>query len=205
MKKLFIPIIMAALISGLSGCNENTDPSLWSEKKTDEWFSKTAWYADWNVKPDPSVSKKEMAVAWHKNKERWQKAFSFLKETNLDTLELRRYDLDGNNLYVLVSEYQTKDENEAKFEAHRRYADIQYVAKGSEIIQITPLAMRDTITQEYDATRDIEFFTVKEHASYNADPGRFFVFFPGDAHKPGLRTGPEPQPVRKIVVKLLLD
>jgi len=196
---------MAALISGSTGCNEGADPSGWSEKKTDEWFSKSGWYADWKVRPDGSVNKKEMAVAWFKNKERWGKAFSFLKETDLDTLELRRYDIEGDNLYALVSEYQTKEENAAKFEAHRKYADIQYVARGSEIIQITPLAMRDTITQEYDATRDIEFFTVKEHASFDANPGRFFVFFPGDAHKPGLRTGAEPAPVRKIVLKLRLD
>lgn len=205
MKKFYILIIMTALISGLSGCNESSDPSQWSDKKIDEWFSKTAWYADWQVVPDGSVNKKEMAMAWYKNKERWEKAFSFLKETRLDTLETRRYDIDGDNLYALVSEYQTKDENTAKFEAHKKYADIQYVAKGSEVIQITPIAMRDTVTQEYDPTRDIEFFTVKEHKSYNADPGRFFVFFPGDAHKPGLKAGSEPAPVRKIVLKLRLD
>ena len=39
-----------------------------------------------------------------------------------------------------VSEYLTKNEEDAKFEAHHKYIDIQYVINGAEQMSITPLS-----------------------------------------------------------------
>jgi len=203
-RKVFIQFVMITLISGLSGCKNSNDPASWNDKKINAWFSKSEWLNGWNVKPDSSIDKKTMAIQYFKNRERWDKAFSFLKNSNLSELATGKHNIDGDNLYASVSGYLTKDENAARFEAHRKYVDIQYVIKGKETIQIAPLAIRDSVYQEYDETRDIEFFTVKEHKSLQATPDRFFIFFPSDAHKPGLNAETADS-VKKIVIKLRID
>ena len=58
-----------------------------------------------SIAPDASINKREFAVSYFKNKERWEKAFKFLKNSDLSKLEPKRYDIDGDNLYATISEY----------------------------------------------------------------------------------------------------
>jgi YhcH/YjgK/YiaL family protein len=204
MKNSLIIIIVMASLSGLFGCSGNADPATWSSKKIDKWFEKGDWLNGWQVKPDQSINRKAFAVSYFKNKERWDKAFSFLKSNDLSGLELKRYDIDGDNLYAPVSEYLTKNEEDAKYEAHQKYIDIQYVVSGKEQIGVAPMSQKKDIIQPYDATKDIEFLTVTNGENRTALPDRFFIFFPGDAHRPGLKDG-ENSPVRKVVVKVKVD
>ena len=61
------------------GCKSSQDPSRWSSSKIDKWFEKGEWLNGWTVSPDASINRKEFAVSYFKNKERWNKAFAFLK------------------------------------------------------------------------------------------------------------------------------
>jgi len=189
---------------GLFGCSGTSDPSTWSSDKTNKWFEKGDWHKGWSVRPDNSINKTTLAKAYFKNSSRWNKAFSFLKDNDLTKLEVKRHDLDGDNLYVTVSEYNTKNPEDAKYEAHRKYIDIQYVVSGSEFIGIAPLISQDSILQQYDATKDIEFLSIKKGMMVQATPAKFFIFFPDDAHMPGLKEGTN-APVRKVVVKIRID
>ncbi|HSL85327.1 MAG TPA: YhcH/YjgK/YiaL family protein, partial [Bacteroidales bacterium] len=162
------------------------------------------WLNGWNVTPDASVNRKALALSWNNNPERWNAAFRFLKENDLAELAPGRYDIDGDNLYVSVSEYLTKNEEDALYEAHRKYIDIQYVVNGVELIGIAPISTKQEVTEVYDPERDIEFFGVSRIQNHEASPGSFFIFFPEDAHRPGLKKG-ENSMVRKIVVKLITD
>jgi biofilm protein TabA len=200
-----ILILMAFLtFSGLTGSKSSSDPATWSSKKLDKWFSKMEWSNGWKKNPDPSIHKRELATSYYKNKERWDKAFTFLNNTDLSNLEVKRYDIDGNNLYALVSEYTSKNEDAADFEAHRKYIDIQYVISGKEIMEVTPLASLKKVLVPYDETKDIEFMTVEKKSGHKADQTNFFIFFPSDAHRPGMKDGPN-SPVKKIVIKLKVD
>lgn len=193
-----------ASLSALSGCSGNTDPALWSSKKIDKWFEKGDWLNGWQVMPDQSINRKAFAISYFKDKERWDKAFNFLKSNDLSGLELKRYDIDGNNLYAPVSEYLTKNEEDARYEAHQKYIDIQYVVSGKELIGVAPLSHKKDVLEPYDASKDIEFLTVTNGENRLATPDIFFIFFPEDAHRPGLKDG-ENSPVRKIVVKVKID
>jgi YhcH/YjgK/YiaL family protein len=204
MKNLFQKIVLMTSILSLFGCNGNNNPATWSESKTEEWFKKGEWRNGWKVYPDNSIDKKAFAVAYFKNKERWNGAFSFLKNTDLSKLEVKRHDVDGNNLYATITEYNTKNIQDARFEAHRKYIDIQYVVNGKELIGVAPLASKDSVLQEYDAAKDIEFLKIKDVRTLPATPDNFFIFFPADAHMPGLKTDTI-SPVRKVVVKVLID
>lgn len=204
MRKLILSIMVGtSFLSLLSGQNAS-DPASWSKRKTDEWFAKKEWTGGWTVAPDSSINKRELAVAYFKNRARWEMAFKFLKSTDLKTAEAKRYDIDGNNLFATVSEYISKNEENAQFEAHRKYIDIQYVIRGKEIMNVAPLTTMKELVTPYDGAKDIEFLTVDKVVNYSADPANFFIFFPSDAHRPGLKDGVN-SPVRKVVIKLRVD
>jgi YhcH/YjgK/YiaL family protein len=204
MRILTVKIILMATILSILGCKDRNDPITWNESRTDKWFNQGKWLNSWSVTPDSTINKKEMAVEYFRHAERWNKAFTFLKDSDLLKLETGRHDIDDDNLYAMVSEYNTKNDDEANWEAHRKYADIQYVIEGTEMIGVAPYNSRDSIIQEYDPVQDIEFMTVKDGNKHEASPDNFFVFFPDNAHKPGLKTDSTGM-VRKIVLKVRID
>jgi len=200
-----ILLIMAiTLLSVFTGCRDKTDPSTWNDKQIDKWFEKSDWLNGWQVKPDESINRKMLAVSYFKHKDRWDKAFLFLRDHDLKTMEIKRYDIDSDNLYAPISEYYTKKDADARYEAHKTYADIQYVISGKELIGITGMDDIKEMLESYDASRDIMFMSVNTNKNSQADPGKFFIFFPDDVHRPGLRDG-DSTLVRKIVVKVKLD
>lgn len=180
------------------------DPSKWSQSELDKWFNSGEWHKAWKIAPDASVDKREFAKSYFAHKERWDKAFHWLATNNLTTLEMKKYELDGDKLYATVSEYLSKNIEDSKYEAHRSYIDIQYVASGSEMIGISAMPELKSVTDEYNATNDIAFFTVKKYTELKADPGKFFIFFPSDLHRPGVKVQNN-ETVRKIVVKVKVD
>jgi YhcH/YjgK/YiaL family protein len=196
-------MVMTSLI-WMTGSKTQSDPSTWSDRKIDKWYSKKEWLYGWKVNPDASVNKRALAVSYFKNMERWEKAFTYLKNTDLSKLETGRYDIDGDNLYASVMEYTTKNEDEANFEAHRKYIDIQYMISGKEIMNIAPLETVTEVLVSYDALKDIEFMKVKNIVGFKADSTKFFLFFPGDAHRPGMKDG-DKEAIRKIVIKVKIE
>jgi len=47
------------------------------------------------VKPDTTVNRRELPILYFKHKERWDKAFAFLKENDFRKMELKRYEIDA--------------------------------------------------------------------------------------------------------------
>jgi biofilm protein TabA len=204
MKNLFFKVMVIVSFFGVPGCKNSTDPSKWSTRQVDKWFDKGEWLNGWQVKPDASINRKEFAVSYFRHRERWDKAFTFLKNNDLKKLELKRYEIDGSDVYAPVSEYMTKNEEDARYEAHIKYIDLQYVISGSELIGIAPMSEKKEILEPYSETNDIMFLSVNVIHNIKASPDKFFIFFPDDIHRPGLKDG-ENSPVRKIVVKVKVD
>ncbi|MGE0478968.1 MAG: YhcH/YjgK/YiaL family protein [Phycisphaerae bacterium] len=126
-------------------------------------------------------------------------ALRFLATQRLAGFPLGRHPLDGEQVFALVQENRTRAMTELRWEAHRRYIDVQCVARGVERLGFSPLeAMR--VVQEYDADRDIAFFAGSGEFVTLA-PGAFVVLWPQDAHMPGVACG-APADVRKIVIKV---
>jgi len=204
MKKPMIACVAAMSFLILVGCNGESDPASWSKSKIDKWFEKGDWLNGWTVKPDASVNRKALAVSYFKNRERWDKAFTFLKTCDLANAEAKLYDIDGDIVYAPVSEYITKNPEDAVFESHRKYIDIQYVIAGRELIGLAGPGDIQEVTKPYDEMTDAEFMTVRNSTEMQATTGKFFIFFPEDLHRPGVKDG-ENSPVRKVVIKVRVD
>ena len=78
---------------------------------------------------------------------RYNKAVDFLQNTDLENLAPGKYEIDGKNVYANVTEYTTIPWEEAKYESHHDYTDIQYMITGTETISsvsICPHKRRST-------------------------------------------------------------
>jgi len=119
---------------------ENRKQAMHTPEHVKEWFNKGEWKMGWAAMPDASINPTELYNQVHLNPERWAQAFRFLATTDLAALPKGRHELDGTNLYASVDEYLSREPEDCRLEAHRKYADIQYVISGQEQIGITPLA-----------------------------------------------------------------
>jgi YhcH/YjgK/YiaL family protein len=114
-----------------------------------------------------------------------------------------RHEIDGDDVFALVSSYDTGPATEKRFETHRVYIDLQYVASGTERILHTP-ADGLAIEIPYDAAKDIAFYAEPTaSSSLLLRAGDLAIFHPADAHKPGCMAGGR-HAVRKVVVKVRL-
>lgn len=199
MKKI---IFIISVIMGLSliGCREK-HVSEWSDKEIDAWFTSSSWQNELPMKPDSSINIRMFAEQNIMNASAWEAAYKFLKETDFDSIQPGRYDLDKCGTYATVSDYVTKNADTAFFEAHRKYVDIQYVPAGQEFIGLTSLNDIDLVKLEYDEEKDIMFFEKSDNRKRLADEKNFFVFFPSDGHMPCLKTD-KIEKVRKVVIKI---
>ncbi|HEX5679525.1 MAG TPA: YhcH/YjgK/YiaL family protein, partial [Desulfobacterales bacterium] len=132
---------------------------------------------------------------------RIKRAFDYLRRTDLASLSPGRHDIDGDRLYVMLSQYETKPKPQGNWEAHRRYIDLQVVLQGTEQIgyshvsRLTPgayAADRDFVPLAGDG----DFLTIAA--------GEFMLLFPEDGHMPGIAVG-APHPVTKAVFKIEIE
>lgn len=132
---------------------------------------------------------------------RFAAAFEYLKQLLADQ-PAGRYDIDGDNCFALVQTYTSKPLAEVKFEAHRKYIDIQFVVAGRETMLWSPLRSLPVVTQSYVEERDVIFFAMPERpVPVHVRAGDFTVFFPEDGHAPCLQLD-GPEKVFKVVIKL---
>lgn len=131
-------------------------------------------------------------------------AVSHLMNTNFETLPAGRYDLAGDDIFVLVQDVTTKPKSEQKPEVHRKYIDVQCVVRGQEAIGVAVDTGNNKVREDSLAVRDVLFYEdMEDESTLVLKPGNFAILFPSDVHRPVCQvTGPEA--VRKVVVKVRL-
>ena len=129
-------------------------------------------------------------------------AIDYLVKNKVSALPDGKHPVDGDRVIVQVSTYETKDLPAAKFEAHRKYIDIQFVLEGKEACYMTPLEGLEP-SEPFSEERDLGFYKGDGGAFLPLTPDVFAVFFPQDAHKPSCDLGGK-RKNRKVVVKVAL-
>lgn len=130
---------------------------------------------------------------------RFAMAIDFLQH-KAPFLDLGRYELDGENVYVTIVEVDLRSESDAKLEVHDRYIDVQAVLKGSETYGY---AVRENCSNpigQIDTQKDILFFDDPKQTLFTVNAGQMMIFYPSDAHAPLIGKGK----VVKAIAKVLL-
>ena len=135
---------------------------------------------------------------------RFRRAIAFLKETDFSKIEAGSVLEVGDGIRAEVQEYETMPSQACRFEAHRRYFDIQYVDSGEEYMgYIKECELKPFGT--YDAARDLAFYEEPQHPGWlHLRAGDYAIVSPDDGHKPRC-IGDAACHVRKIVVKVPVE
>lgn len=147
------------------------------------------------------LDKLEHAGCYENLAENFSKGFEYLKNKDLLNAEIGKFEIDGKNVFAIISEYDSKKHEDCRLEAHREYADIQYIISGREAIGYTPLSNQE-VTAEYLPEKDIIFFS-GETTQLPLEAGMFAIFFPQDIHRPCMQID-GPEKVKKVVIKVKL-
>jgi len=144
------------------------------------------------------------AIRYESLNSRFAKAFAYLRTVD-GTQALGRHDLDGDHCFALVQTYETKPLEKAKFEAHRKYIDVQFIHSGRETILWAPLAAMQEETMAYSEEKEAALWKlVPDVTPLHMSAGHFAILFPQDAHAPCIEWD-KPEQVLKVVVKVALE
>ena len=148
------------------------------------------------------VDRLERAELYYGMGDRIATALRWLQKHADEPLDEGKHTVRGETIYALVQNYEPKAAEDASIEAHRKYIDVQYVAKGIERMGWADVG---TVQEKgaYDAEGEFQFYTGST-SWVTATAGTFMIFMPQDAHVPGVSTEGSGR-VRKIVVKVAID
>lgn len=128
-------------------------------------------------------------------------ALEFLENNNLKNFQNGKYEIQGEDIYVNIQDYQTKPQNQGKWEAHRKYIDIQFLIEGSEKIGVGEIQNYSTV-ETYDEDKDVEFLSTNIKTEFETlNKNDFIILYPQDVHMPQICCD-VPSYVKKAVVKV---
>ena len=131
----------------------------------------------------------------------FEAGFNFLKDHSTGQLKDGKNEIDGERLFALGMATEGKGQENAVFETHRKYIDIQFTVSGCDTIGWNEQASCSPDPNGYNTDKDVEFYTDRPTLWIPVSSGRFAIFYPEDAHAPlGTDTF-----VHKIVIKIAVD
>lgn len=115
-----------------------------------------------------------------------QKGLRFLKETDFSALSTGRHEIDGDNMFAIIQEYDPETRENRKAETHAKYIDIQYMIAGEEIMGYANLTAAAEVAENRLADKDALFYKeLQDETDVKVGPEMYAVFFPWDIHRPG--------------------
>lgn len=116
--------------------------------------------------------------------------------------------IDGDRVFANVMDATTRTFEDARFEVHRRYMDVQVDLEGAERFMTTPGAVVPAGDFDVAADKGYCHAAPDNHDLLEGSlaGGRFAVFMIGEPHMPNLvAPGCEPGRIRKVCFKVIGD
>ena len=129
-------------------------------------------------------------------------AIAYIAEHDLGELPLGRTDIDGDKVFVKVTEADTCASEEREFEMHDKYMDVQLDLSGVELFEVALGELEETAP--YDETTDTGLYKAPLSCAGVLGEDRFAVFMTGEAHKAQVRAAGCDK-VRKAIFKVARD
>jgi len=132
--------------------------------------------------------------------EKFKAAYKWLAEHDVKNMEEGKYIvMDG--VFAMVQRYETIDFSEARFESHKEYFDIQYIADGKESFGMA--LVKDCKLNESVPDNDVYFYDTPDFfTQVNLKAGDLIVVPPEEVHQPRACYNNEKMTVVKVVVKV---
>lgn len=131
----------------------------------------------------------------------YQRALEYIKQNDLCALTNGRHTIEGDNLWINIVDAELRSSDEAKFEAHNQYIDIQIPLSSSESYGVKNRSECQHPIGEFNEADDYILFEDKISNIETRQPGEMIVFTPDDAHAPLIGEGPVHKAIFKVKVK----
>lgn len=133
----------------------------------------------------------------------WREALAWLSAMPAN-IPAGIHPLRGEEMFANVHGYDTRPREACRYEAHRRYIDLQFCRSGGEIIEWHPLAALTPI-DAYEEKKDVIHFALpaRPDAELRMAAASLAVFYPSDGHMPK-RFDEQHSRVEKAVIKISL-
>lgn len=128
------------------------------------------------------------------------KAFAYIKSVDLVSLEVGKFEIDGDDLRGIVSDKNgvKAEESTAKFECHNAHIDIQVCIRGKETIGWKPRGSCVLPKGDYNPEKDVMFYNDAPDMFFGMTDNQFAIFYPEDVHAPMIGEGM----IKKLVIKV---
>lgn len=134
-----------------------------------------------------------------------QQAIHYAATTDFSRLADGRQEIDGDAMYANLFHLTSRPREQTHPELHRRYVDVQFWLSGEELCGVAPYTGVGHCVEAREA-EDLYFYEDIPNESFlHATAGCYAVFFPNDAHRPGVCLDGRSLQYRKVVVKVRLD
>jgi len=171
------------------------------QQPANKWFKAGSWKHGLKLPVHSSIDQPEFSRQYQAHPDWWNKAFAFMRDHKMDTMQPGHYVIDGENVYADITVNPSTPLEEAKWHSHKIYCDIQYVIQGREQVGVAPIAGAPIITP-FNDKGDSQFYSQEMKGTYySATPASFFIFFPSDIHRPFIEVKGS-GPVKRIRFKV---
>ena len=131
----------------------------------------------------------------------YSKLFEYLRTHDLTKMEPGRIEIQGDDLFINLSQATLVDEASQKLEVHRRYIDVHLPLDGEERVGWKPLAdVQGKSESPFDTEHDFALYAEPASTYFTVHPGEFYVMGPEDAHAPIIGHGKLLKAVAKVKV-----
>ena len=132
--------------------------------------------------------------------EDYKTALDFFATVSGEPFEKADIAIENSGVMVKARPMETKRKEDCRFEAHRKYADIHFVAYGKEKIGYCDVKRLKLVN--YNEEKDAAFLE-GEGDYITMLPGDFMITLPDDAHMPCICVE-KPEPLGKMIAKIKL-
>ena len=131
--------------------------------------------------------------------EKIQKCFQYAAKHDLLSYEKGRHDIDGDDLFVNIVEYETTTPEERFWEAHKYYLDLHFMLRGPEQIDgnfIQNMEQKDFVEKD-------DFLPLEGEPNNHVvlEDGDFLLCYPADAHRTAVAVN-KPVMIKKEIFKI---
>lgn len=128
-----------------------------------------------------------------------QACFEYAQAHDMSALPKGSHEINGEDLFVNIVEYETTTAENRFWEAHRHYLDLHLMIRGAEQIDLNFI---ENMTQK-DFVEADDFLPMDGGAKSSVvlDEGDFLICYPHDAHRTAIAVG-APQQIKKAIFKI---
>lgn len=130
------------------------------------------------------------------------RCFSYMKENDLSAFDKGSYEINGQQLFVNVVEYETTTAENRFWEAHRYYLDLHVMLSGQEQIDLNFI---ENMTQGEFVEKD-DFLPLEGERSscVTMRKGDFLLCCPDDAHRTAVQVE-QSEKIKKAIFKIKIE